>query len=413
MKKVFLKTLMVAGVSGVMAGCADDIENLYDPNYVSAKQEYESQWKKQFGTIDPQQDWGFGSEAEAQAVATRWANTSQNQWEESVIVPDSITADEIEKVLAVFNQKIDAKDGVKVNWSEFFVQHVYQGNNSYVTEPDQNGHTQTLENVKLDNLRTAYTDDEGNLVYEHVNNFNCSYGSIMLMQASGTEGFAYTNPKDSGKEYYDYVIKEIDGAYYVGFDFRCEDPNVTVLADGIYNDWIVKISPAEYKNAKRIICEDLGNIGDFDFNDIVFDAYMTWTWNGTANVPEAVISVKAAGGTLPIYINGVEVHEAMGVPTDVMVNTGAANGVSAPAAIFRVPASSENIIDIEVKVNGALVLEAPQGDAPQKICVPTTFKWCTERTNIKDAYAGFTAWTQDANSNTDWYNSSAEGTVME
>lgn len=413
MKKVFLKTLMVAGISGVMAGCADDIENLYDPNYVSAKQEYESQWKKQFGTIDPQQDWGFGSEAEAQAVATRWANTSQNQWEESVIVPDSITADEIEKVLAVFNQKIDAKDGVKVNWSEFFVQHVYQGNNSYVTEPDQNGHTQTLENVKLDNLRTAYTDDEGNLVYEHVNNFNCSYGSIMLMQASGTEGFAYTNPKDSGKEYYDYVIKEIDGAYYVGFDFRCEDPNVTVLADGIYNDWIVKISPAEYKNAKRIICEDLGNIGDFDFNDIVFDAYMTWTWNGTANVPEAVISVKAAGGTLPIYINGVEVHEAMGVPTDVMVNTGAANGVSAPAAIFRVPASSENIIDIEVKVNGALVLEAPQGDAPQKICVPTTFKWCTERTNIKDAYAGFTAWTQDANSNTDWYNSSAEGTVME
>lgn len=413
MKKVFLKTLMVAGVSGVMAGCADDIENLYDPNYVSAKQEYESQWKKQFGTIDPQQDWGFGSEAEAQAVATRWANTSQNQWEESVIVPDSITAGEVEKVLAVFNQKIDAKDGVKVNWSEFFVQHVYQGNNSYVTEPDQNGHTQTLENVKLDNLRTAYTDDEGNLVYEHVNNFNCSYGSIMLMQASGTEGFAYTNPKDSGKEYYDYVIKEIDGAYYVGFDFRSDAPNITVLADGIYNDWIVKISPAEYKNAKRIICEDLGNIGDFDFNDIVFDAYMTWTWNGTANVPEAVISVKAAGGTLPIYINGVEVHEAMGVPTDVMVNTGAANGVSAPAAIFRVPASSENIIDIEVKVNGALVLEAPQGDAPQKICVPTTFKWCTERTNIKDAYAGFTAWTQDANSNTDWYNSSAEGTVME
>ncbi len=413
MKKVFFNTLMVAGISGMMVGCADDIENLYDPDYMTAKQEYESQWKKQFGTIDPQQDWGFGSDAEAQAVATRWANTSQNQWEESVIVPDSITAGEVEKVLAVFNQKIDAKDGVNVNWSEFFVQHVYQGNNSYVTEPDQNGYIQTLENVKLDNLRTAYTDAEGNLVYEHVNNFNCSYGSIMLMQASGTEGFAYTNPKDSGKEYYDYVIKEIDGAYYVGFDFRSEDPNATVLADGIYNDWIIKISPAEYKNAKRIICEDLGNIGDFDFNDIVFDAYITWSWNGTENVPEAVISVKAAGGTLPIYINGVEVHEAMGVPTNVMVNTGAANGVSAPAAIFRVPASSENIIDIEVKVNGALVLEAPQGDAPQKICVPTTFKWCTERTNIKDAYAGFTAWTQDVTSNTDWYNSPIEGTVME
>ena len=52
------------------------------------------------------------------------------------------------------------------------------------------------------------------------------------------------------------------------------------------------------------------------FNDIVFDAYITWGWNGSAIVQEAVISVKAAGGTLPIYIGGVEIHEAMGVASN-------------------------------------------------------------------------------------------------
>lgn len=414
MKKVFFNTLMVAGISGMMVGCADDIENLYDPDYMTAKQEYESQWKKQFGTIDPQQDWGFGSDASSEAKAmTRGTDPNSNMWSTYVDVPGAITSDEAEAVKEVFSKPVNPELVRQLNFSDFFVQHVYGAKHSYQTEQKDDGTVETLENVKLEEMATAFKNADGTYTYDHVNNFNASDGSIMLMVASSTECFAYKNTNDNGAYYTDYVIMEVNGEYYVGFDYSCNVTNKVVKADGIYDDWIVKIVPAEYTNAKRIICEDLGNIGDFDFNDIVFDAYITWSWNGTENVPEAVISVKAAGGTLPIYINGVEVHEAMGVPTNVMVNTGAANGVSAPAAIFRVPASSENIIDIEVKVNGTLVLEAPQGDAPQKICVPTTFKWCTERTNIKDAYAGFTAWTQDVTSNTDWYNSPIEGTVME
>ena len=409
MKKVFFKTMVVAALAGsAMSSCVNEIEDLYDPSYAAKKkQQYEAQWKIQFGSIDPEHNWGFSSDASEAKAVTRWANTGSNMWADFITVPDTIDSAGVAAVLEVFNNPIDKSASKQVNWSDFWVQHVYQGSNSYVTEPDQNGYTQTLENVLLDQLQTAYYNENGELVYEHVNNFNASMGKIMLMQNSGTVSFAYKNDKDAGIYYSDYVIMEVNGEHYVGFDYSCDAVNNAVKADGIYNDWIVKIVPAEYKNAKRIICEDLGNIGDFDFNDIVFDAYITW-----GNGLEAVISVKAAGGTLPIYIGDVEIHEAMGVASNVMVNTGAANGTSAPAAIFRVPVSSENVADIQVKVNDAVVLEAPQGDAPQKICVPTTFKWCTERTNIKDAYPGFVNWSQDQSQSTDWYNNPEEGSVM-
>lgn len=414
MKKVFFKTMVVAALAGsAMSSCVNEIEDLYDPSYAAKKkQQYEAQWKIQFGSIDPEHNWGFSDDASEAKAMTRGANVEANQWADFITVPTAPSAQEVEDVLAVFNNPIDQSASKQVNWSDFWVQHVYQGSNSYVTEPDMNGATQELKDVLLDQLQAAYYNENGELVYEHVNNFNASDGSTMLMQRSGTVSFAYMNPKDAGNLYSDYVIMEVNGQYYVGFDYSCNEPNTTVKADGIYNDWIVKIIPAEYINTKRIICEDLGNIGDFDFNDIVFDAYITWVWNGSANVQEAVISVKAAGGTLPIYIGGVEIHEAMGVASNVMVNTGAPNGASAPAAIFRIPVSSGNIADIEVKVNDAVVLEAPQGDAPQKICVPTTFKWCTERTNIKDAYPNFVNWSQDQSQATDWYNNPEEGSVM-
>lgn len=406
MKKAFFKTMVVAALTGAaMSSCVDEIEDLYDPSYAAKKkQQYETQWKIQFGSIDPGHTWGFSDSASEAKAMTRGANTESNLWGNYIIVPSTPSEQEIADVLVEFNKPIDKSASKQVNWSDFWVQHIYQGSNSYITEPDMNGHQQELQNVLLDQMQTLYYNANGELVYDHVNNFNASLGSIMLMQNSGTVGFAYSNSKDSGKAYGDYVIMEVNGEYYVGFDFSCNNPNTTVKADGIYNDWIVKIIPAEYKNTQRIICEDLGNIGDFDFNDIVFDAYIQGN--------EAVITVRAAGGTLPIYIGDVEIHEAMGVASNVMVNTGAPNGASAPAAIFRIPVSSGNIADIEVKVNNAVVLEAPQGDAPQKICVPTTFKWCTERTNIKDAYPGFVEWSQNQDANTDWYNNPTDGSVM-
>lgn len=166
---------------------------------------------------------------------------------------------------------------------------------------------------------------------DHVNNFNANNGSIMLMQSSSTFSFGYNNSLDS-KEHYEYTIQYIDGAYYVGFDFLADgqNPNQQEAADGYYSDWIVKVSPAIYKNTKRIIAEDLGGSDDFDFNDVVFDVALL----GDATV----VTLQAAGGTLPLYIEAAganrEVHDAFGVSRATMVNT---TGKQVTPVMFRLP----------------------------------------------------------------------------
>ena len=54
MRNVLLKTMMCAGLTGVLlAGCAND--DMYDPN--AAAKKYQESWEKNFGNIDPQQTW--------------------------------------------------------------------------------------------------------------------------------------------------------------------------------------------------------------------------------------------------------------------------------------------------------------------------------------------------------------------
>ncbi len=403
MKNVLFKSVLMAGFSGMLfVGCSNDVEDLYDPNHPvnSTINKYETYWRTEFGEIDQKQDWGF---ANATLTRTRYANTNQNQWADYVEVPADPTEAEISKVLDVFSKPVDQNLVRQINFSDFWVQHVYEGSKTYTTQPDMNGFTQDVL-CELDQLQVAYVSGN-DTINEHVNNFNSTFGNTMLMQASGTARFGYVNALDNGLYYYDYVILEIDGQYYVGFDYKCDNQNSEIEADGIYDDWIIKVVPAEYKNTYRIICEDLGTIGDFDFNDVVFDAYLTWD--------ATVITVRAAGGTLPISVGGVEVHEAMGVETGIMVNTGG-NSVNAPVAIFRIGAVS-NAKDIAIEVQGEsanFVLTAEEGKAPQKICVPTSFKWCGERMNIKEAYPEFQNWVNSKDENAEWYKNYVAENVM-
>ena len=378
MKKLLGLLLMGAAM---FSSCGNDHEDLYDPNAAALMKanEYSKAFIAKFGNIDPNHTWGFGD-----ALGARYANTNSNEWEKTLVVPSGITDDEKEAVLEVFNKKLDPTQNEVVNWSDFFVLHVCDGNNSYTTEPDQNGKTQTIT-PKLDLLSTAYSDGN-NIIDDHVNNFNHTFGSKMYMYNSGTLRFGYCNGQDGGKRYYDYVIRKIDGSYYVGFDYSCNDPNTKVVGDGIFNDWIVKIVPAEYKNAKRIIAEDLGDIGDFDFNDVVFDVYIEENDGNTDADDNAVVTLLAAGGTLPLYVAGKEVHELFGVSPDEMVNTG--KGPNRTPVIFRVPNIS-NILNIEIKVvdgDSEYELEVKRGKAAQKICVSTDFEYPAERVNINTIY---------------------------
>ena len=114
-----------------------------------------------------------------------------------------------------------------------------------------------------------------------------------------------------------------------------------------------------------IIDSNLASVqtSDWDFNDAVFDV----RFEGWGNDRCAVITLHAAGGTKYLTIggqgtNGKEVHEALGVETGTMVNTGNGMGTTRPVAIFRIPVADNgdnaNLIPVYV---GDQVLEAKQG----------------------------------------------------
>ena len=64
MKKVFFKTMMGAGVAGMlMAGCVESVKDIYDPNYVI--EQYQKNWEEQFGEIDPDHTWNMAKQVVA------------------------------------------------------------------------------------------------------------------------------------------------------------------------------------------------------------------------------------------------------------------------------------------------------------------------------------------------------------
>ena len=166
----------------------------------------------------------------------------------------------------------------------------------------------------------------------------------------------------------------------------------------------------------RIIAEDLSasDDTDFDFNDVVFDV----TFDEEDDT-KATVTLRAAGGTLPLRVAGVEVHEKFGnKPVKCMINTNADKILTdelkkqgytfennVPAVSFEVTVQSKenrgNDILIEVQKadeNGNLVwypIEAKQGQPAAKIAVDTKFKWCDEKQSLKSKYSNFVNWVQN------------------
>ena len=263
-----------------------------------------------------------------------------------------------------------------------------------------------------------------------INNFNngkysgnAEQGCMLMYNSSTKLDFSFKTSQSGGQRIYGHWrMEKINGNYYVGFDHEAyrqapANANEEDKRDYIYNDWIIKIVPGlsyseedKIKEAGRIICEDLGGIGDFDFNDVVFDA--TIYESG-----KTIITLQAAGGTLPLTVAGIEVHEAFGVNTKDMVNTGA--GIVKDAYTFEASEKYNSLIEIPIIVmhnanatnmeRYAIELKAEIGKAPQKICVRTSFKWPKEYKSIEMAYPGFKNW---VNTGDKWYNENPNYTLI-
>ena len=401
---------IAAGATFINSSCSSNDAPTYDPSA-----SYQDNFVKTFGNIDPKNDWGFGQDIPCAPKPTKGVNANANEWGGYVEVPDTLTEAQIATVTNWFASHPNPQ-GIAVNWSDFFVQQVSS------TEYGKN----------MDKLTCGKAED-------HINNFNGGDGStnnnvcywqdpndqnnrryrsdkIQFMVNSSTECFGYHESRGTFNQQYNdkYVIipgsmidSSVAGMYFVGFDYNSsKGPNSpeNIDADGYYNDWIVKITPGLYTpKGQRIMCEDLGTTADFDFNDIVVDVYNDWSgYPGNAWGGATIVTVRAAGGTLPATVAGKDIHELFGVSTKDMVNTGVK---TAPVAIFRI-AQVNNAKDIQIVVGkdgGTWELKTATGAAPQKILVPSTTRWNKEYKSIVNSYPDFRNYVQDANGFAKWY----------
>jgi hypothetical protein len=175
------------------------------------------------------------------------------------------------------------------------------------------------------------------------------------------------------------------------------------------------------------MAEDLSatEASDFDFNDVVIDVYYT------TDEEEATIILQAAGGTLPLRINGddaLEVHDLFGVGRNIMVNTGwgGSNGaVADPVVIEHIPfvltdldedgEITENDFLLKVKTITLEVyktlpsgnpdwfeMTADEGAPAAKFAVPIyksngeEVRWANERVSLKSIYGKFSDWATES-----------------
>ena len=424
------KYLMIGFAALAFAACSNNNDEVYDPNRSAQGDKYASAFMKEFGIdkIPSDINWGFEKPAVANFDAegkftgfTRSHFANKNQYADIYdnIQPDpENNGDEIEVVSNWFaTHKSPAT--VNVNWSDFFVWQVSS------TEAGK---------THMDQLWCGATKES----MEHVNNFNAGncadnshVGRAMVMKNSGTLQWAYQESLNNVEHtIYDHFVcipgyiiapdnPNVCNYYYVGMDYEAAgtDPNQHVDRDYLYNDWIVRINPGEYKNAERVFVEDLiaTNLedvesSDWDFNDAVFDvAFEKFYWPDPKI--EAIITLHAAGGTLPLTVAGKDVHATMLQPQNVMINTNAAQYGKAvdglAPAIYRVkvsdnPDASFTANDIKVFVNGTIELKSVQGEATQKLCGPSSVDWCNERVNIKTVQSNFVPYVKKQASK--WHN---------
>lgn len=212
--------------------------------------------------------------------------------------------------------------------------------------------------------------------------------------------------------------------------------------DYVFSDWIVTLTEAKKQGDTpnpvteieklRVIAEDLsvGENTDFDFNDVVFDVIWTKTYSDETktNLTSQKVEIKllAAGGTLPLYVDGKEVHDLFGVDQSTMVNTNAkARGLKGKDDAQPVTWETSNYsgttigeiansIVVKVVKNGEeYLIRAERGHIASKIGVKfineQEYQWCDERQDIDDKYSLidgtslFTNWVQGIYPSEDWY----------
>lgn len=232
MKRKLLGMLSLTALSLGMVSCSsDDIEttgNILTEN------------AQKYGTHSSEVNFYFGGN---KIVGSRACDVNGNMW--GAEMPEYPTEEEKAGIL----DYVRNNSGASVEWPGYtcyYVQHVISAHNKY-SYKDRNGaeHNDIDGSTHLNELQIK--ENNGN--YTHVNNFNegkCE-NAVTHNSALMTEGFqgARTHESYGGANVDNWRLFYWNGNYYLGIDYMMVNGSGKIDANGIYDDWIMKIIPGK------------------------------------------------------------------------------------------------------------------------------------------------------------------------
>ncbi len=232
MKRKLIGMLSLTALSLGMVSCSsEDIEttgNILTQN------------AQKYGTHSSEVNLYFGGN---KIVGTRACNVNGNEW--NGIMPEYPTEEEKAGIL----DYVRKNPGASVEWPGYtcyFVQHVISAHNKYSYKDWNNAlHDNIDGSTHLNELQIK--ENNGN--YTHVNNFNegkCD-NAVTHNSALMTEGFqgARTHESYGGANVDNWRLFYWNGNYYLGIDYMMVNGSGKIDANGIYDDWIMKIIPGK------------------------------------------------------------------------------------------------------------------------------------------------------------------------
>jgi len=232
MKRKLIGMLSLTALSLGMVSCSsEDIEttgNILTQN------------AQKYGTHSSEVNLYFGGN---KIVGSRACKVNGNEW--GAEMPEYPTEEEKAGIL----EYVRKNPGASVEWPGytcFYVQHVISAHNKYSYKDWNNAlHDNIDGSTHLNELQIK--ENNGN--YTHVNNFNegkCD-NAVTHNSALMTEGFqgARTHESYGGANVDNWRLFYWNGNYYLGIDYMMVNGSGKIDANGIYDDWIMKIIPGK------------------------------------------------------------------------------------------------------------------------------------------------------------------------
>lgn len=232
MKRKLLGMLSLTALSLGMVSCSsEDIESTGNILTENAQK---------YGTHSSEVNFYFGGN---KIVGSRACDVNGNMW--GAEMPEYPTEEEKAGIL----DYVRNNSGASVEWPGYtcyYVQHVISAHNKYSYKDWNNAlHDNIDGSTHLNELQIK--ENNGN--YTHVNNFNegkCE-NAVTHNSALMTEGFqgARTHESYGGANVDNWRLFYWNGNYYLGIDYMMVNGSGKIDANGIYDDWIMKIIPGK------------------------------------------------------------------------------------------------------------------------------------------------------------------------